>query len=373
MEIFWCGSILNFQGLQTYRGETPAASQWSKGLLMGLQHNNIKVTGFAPVWDSLFPKGKLFPGDEQSLDMEIPQLHVPYINLPTLRTRTVAFSLEKAISKKIKEGVRPAAILNYNTYPHYCLALKALVKKYEFIKWVNVVLDLDDPTIDNWAKFRKDTDCSQGSIFLSWWGYENAPISNKLHLDGGWSGELPVNKFSNEKVFLYAGKLADYGGINEIINSIKDFSHDGVYFDFYGKGNNEKLNALAAVDHRVRIKGFVEDDVLDQACREATAFLSPRDISFQGTRMIFPSKLLFYLKYRKPVLSPMLPGLSPEYSNVLFQPKDTSSVGWVEAMKSVLNLSKQELSNLADRIGIFISQKRWEQQASRLVEFIKEL
>lgn len=375
--IFWCGSILNYNGLKLYKGETPAATQWSRGLMHGLQKNGLDVTGFAPIWDSNFPKGKLFPSNAAYLDDSIRQIPVNYVNLPKIRTASIAGSLARQIEKQLKISKEaPLAILNYNTYPHYCQALKTVVKKYPEVNWVNIVLDLDDPTEDNWKRFLEDTEGSKGSVFLSWWGYENAPIKNKLHLDGGWDGELPAadSPDSNkEKIFIYAGKLADYGGINEIIAAIKELKAPDVFFDFYGKGSSPALNELAAADQRVRIRGFVSDAELDEACRTAMSFLSPRDINFHGTRMIFPSKLLFYLKYQQPVLAPMLPGVADDYKYVLLPPADSSAKAWADAMQQVLDMSQAEKEQRRDRIKQFITNKSWFHQGARLADFLKSL
>jgi hypothetical protein len=54
--IFFCGAILNHDGLLKYKGETPAASLWIKGFLSGIMDNGVDVLDLAPVWDNLFLK-----------------------------------------------------------------------------------------------------------------------------------------------------------------------------------------------------------------------------------------------------------------------------------------------------------------------------
>jgi len=368
--IFWCGSVLNFDGLKKYKGETPAATQWSRSLLSGLLSSGAEVKVFSPVWDSYYPKGRLFPGDYSSLDSNFNQHLVKYVNFPYLRTGSVAASLSRQLDKVIRSEGRPVAILNYNTYPHYCEAIKSVIAKYPDIRWINIVLDLDDPSEDKWGKFLNDTDGSFGSVFLSWWGYNNAPVRNKLHLDGGWDGELVDYDEPEEKVFLYAGKMAKYGGILEVIDAINSFSAQNVRFEFYGKGTCKELEELAKKDPRVRINGFVSDDELDIACKKAFAFLSPRDREFQGTKMIFPSKILFYLKYLRPVITPSLPGLSPDYDDALVSLVNNSTEEWVSAMEGLLAESPEEKVKRQTAIATLMGRKKWEDQAQALKEFI---
>ncbi len=371
--IFFCGATLNHKGLLKYKGETPAASLWIKGLLTGLMDNNVEVLGFAPVWDSLFPKGYLLPGDKNSLEPTIPQKLVKYLNIPYLREKSVAFSLERSIEKEIKSGNIPKAILNYNTYPYYCRALKKIAKKYPNIPWVNVVLDLDDPTVDNWKRFLNDTKGSFGSVFLSWWGFSGAPINEKLHLDGGWTGELPNPIYPPKKVFLYAGKYSKYGGIQDIVDAIKLIQDREVVFKFYGKGNYEPLQQLAKNDTRVQIKGFVSEEELDVACKNAYAFLAPREVDFQGTRMIFPSKILFYLKYQKPIISPKIPGLSPDYESVLIILKENTVNNFVYEINKAINFTEVQLNEVVEKSKKLLALKSWNMQARNLLNFLKNI
>jgi glycosyltransferase involved in cell wall biosynthesis len=371
--IFFCGAMLNHDGLVRYKGETPAASIWIKGFCTGLQNNGISVKCFSPIRDSLFPKGRLFPGQIKYLDNLVSHVLVRYINFPLLRTFSVAYSLEKAIVKEIKAGAEPIAILNYNTYPYYIKALKKVSRRFPKIPWVNVVLDLDDPTKDNWDSFLEDTNGSKGSVFLSWWGYKNAPIKNKHHMDAGWLGTLLDLTKSDKKIFLYAGKYAKFGGIDDIINAIKVLRENDIIFEFYGKDEYQLLSELAKIDKRVHIKGFVTDAVLDAACKKATAFLSPREYDFQGTRMIFPSKIIFYLKYQKPIISAMLPGLSPEYENLLIVPVGNLPSDWAKTMTAVLSYSELELVLLANKCRLLLKKKTWENQAKSLIGFLENI
>lgn len=371
--VFFCGSVLTHEGLKKYKGETPAASIWIKGFLTGLIENGVDVKCFSPIWDSLFPKGKLLPGNVKFLEPKIKQVLVRYLNFPFLRTYSVAYSLKKKIEAALKIENNTVTIINYNTYPHYCIALKKIAKKYPEVIWINLILDLDDPIIDNWEKFSKDTIGSKGFIFLSWWGFQNSPVKNKIHLDGGWSGKLPKPEQNNNIVFLYAGKFDVYGGIDEIINAIQLIKDDNIVFEFYGKDYYQPLVDLSLIDSRVKLFGFVTDEQLDAACRKATAFLSPREFDFQGTKMIFPSKILFYLKYQKPIISALLPGLSPEYNEVLISPTDNTPKAWVDSMHKVICFTKTEQNLIIEKSKLLLHKKEWKMQTQRVVQFIENL
>jgi len=373
MNIFFCGSVLNYEGLKNYKGEPPASSQWIKGFVEGLNFNNTNVTNISAIWDSLFPKGKLLPGNKLYLDTDLNQELVKYINLPLIREYSVGNSIYKSIKKQIANGNLPDVIFNYNTYPYYVRALKRIKKEYPSIKWINIILDLDDPSVDNWKNFLSDTLGSDGSVFLSWWGYENAPIKNKFHLDCGWNGELPTVNYTDEIKFIHAGKNAKYGGTDELIEVIRNCRLEYVSFHFYGKDSYSTLTQLAELDKRVVLHGFVSNEELDEACRNATAFLSPRELNFQGTKMIFPSKLLTYLKYQKPIISAILPGLSPDYSDLLIVPETNDSNGWNDAINKILNYTEIEFNDIKGRSNELLVKKHWNYQTNLLLNFINKL
>lgn len=370
--VLWCGAVITYEGLKKYKGEAPAASPWIKGFISGIQSQGFKVKIFATIWDSLFPKGELLPGNRKYLDSNFDQISVRYLNIPFLRNYSIKKSLERNIIKTIKKGNKPLAILNYNTYPYYCNAIKSVLKKFPEIAWFNVVLDLDDPIPDNWVNFKNDTEGAKGAIFLSWWGFENAPVKDKLHLDCGWSGKLPEYKFSTKKTFVHAGKMTAYGGIDSLIEAIKLVKSEDVIFKFYGKGSYKKLEDLAKNDKRVQICGFVNDEELVRNCESAYGFLSPRETNYQGTRMIFPSKILFYLKFQKPIISMMLPGMSPEYDKVLVKPSENSSVEWAKIINDSLEFSEHKLMAIKESSLEILNRKTWDNQGKSLLNFIKK-
>lgn len=372
--IYWCGASLNYEGLNQYKGEAPSATQWITGFITGLENNSAEVNVFAPIWDAYFPKGKLVPGNKKHLDKSFNQKLVRYLNLPYLRNLTASYSLYKKMVQTIKEkGNPPQAILNYNTYPHYVDAIKRVKKTYPNILWINVILDLDDPEKDNWQKFLNDTSGASANIFLSWWGYNNAPGIKKLHLDCGWSGNLPKYKINHKKIIVYAGKMAEYGGINTIIEAIRLVKDPNVVFKFFGKGTNNKLTALAKIDCRIKVNGFVTDEELQSKCENAYAFLSPREMSHQGNKMIFPSKILYYLTFRKPVISPILPGVAPDYYNLLVVPKEDSIQAWADSINDVLDYSSSEQNTIKTKTEQFLDSKTWKKQGESLLLFIETL
>ncbi len=373
MKIFFLGSALTFEALNTYKGETPSATHWISGLLNGLIDNKVKVTTFSPIWDAMFPKGFLFPGNKKDLDSRFDSKLIKYINIKYIRDIHISNNIYSEIEKEITKGNIPDVIINYNLYNRYANPAKRIKKKYPYIKWVNLILDADDPRNDNWDFVKRKTSGSDASVLLSWWAYQNAPIDKKLHLDSGWTGSLPPNKIHSEKIFLYAGKMLDDGSFKGLIETIEMIDDKSVFFDFYGKGTNHDLIKLSKENPNVRIRGFVTDEELDIACSQATAFLSPRDETNQENIMIFPSKILVYLKYKKPIISPILLGIAPEYNNVLLTTPHNTPKEWNDLINRIITNVDDIIEKTKTKTEELLEHKKWSSQTKRLITFISEL
>jgi hypothetical protein len=89
--------------------------------------------------------------------------------------------------------------------------------------------------------------------------------------------------------------------------------------------------------------------------------------------MIFPSKILFYLKYQKPVISSMLPGMSTDYKNVLIEPMDDSVVAWKNQIEIVSKYKSRDMLEIKQKTSILLAMKTWQNQGNNVINFIKKI
>jgi len=342
--VLFIGSVLNETGLKKNLGVSAAATQWSKGLLTQLQIQVDRLHVLNHVWNRSFPYGNILPGNKEDLPKNYNTILARYINLKGIRGRSLSKSLYKGFKQITKGGASPNIIFFYNAYS-YNISLAHKVRKHlSDVKLILIVLDHLDPEPDNWASFRNDTKIFDGCIFLSWWAYENAPIKNKIHIDSGWSGnleKLPVINENEEIVFIYAGKMEKYGGITKLIEAIKKIptEYENLRFEFYGKGESGDLIQLAQIDKRVHLKGFVSEKELESAFERANAFLSPLDLTVGNNKMVFPSKIMNYLRFQKPIIASKSKGISREYDDILFYVNDNDPNDWKLLIQKLLYLS----------------------------------
>lgn len=368
------GNACTDKATMRYKGVSQASSNWLAGLMRGIEAAGGTATAFAHVHDALWPKGYLFPGKREDLEPSVKQVLVRYGNVPTLRNAWLTKALVAAVSRHIKKNGVPDALLTYNLYPYYVEAAKIIAQKFS-IPWVPIVLDLDDPEANNWAEIRSIESVAKAYVFLSWWAYLNAPCAQKLHLDGG--GEMIVRDSapveSGTRTAVYAGKIADYGGVELLANAIKGVQSPAARFVICGKGKSEVLEKLAEADKRVTLAGFVPDAELAKICQTAHLFINPRPNDFQENKMIFPSKILFYLGYGVPLVSTWTPGLSPDYEQILIVPEQESADSLADTIAKVFNWAPEEYEEYRTRASQFVSQRSWAIQGGRLIQFLREV
>lgn len=375
MKAIWIGGIFSDQALASYRAVNQAQNRWSVGLVNGLQEFGWSFHSLAFRAEQLWPKGVLRPGVDQDFHPSVEPLLVPTWNLPYIRNRHLPGAYRRKLKDHIERCGRPDVIISYNPLPWHVPAAEYAVKEYG-IPWVSITLDLKYPG-ERMEHFKTKNQQAAGQVILSWWGFENCPLAPKLHLDGGYD-HLQEDEADYtagaKKIILYSGKYADYGGDDLLADTIEDCQRDDVEFWLLGKGESARIEALGKDDPRVKRFGFVSDAKLDSLCRKAHVFLNPRPNACADNRMTFPSKLLFYMAFGKPVVSTWTPGLSPEYKPFFSIPKEETGSAFAHAIDSVLSLPDKDRSSYRAGVFKFLGNSRsWRQQAKRLDSFTREI
>jgi glycosyltransferase involved in cell wall biosynthesis len=119
--------------------------------------------------------------------------------------------------------------------------------------------------------------------------------------------------------------------------------------------------------------GFVSEEKLISLSRQADIFVNPRPSSIPGNERNFPSKILEYLTFGKPVVSTWTPGLAPEYRDVLIVPDEENPQCLAQTIDRVFAWESQDLENNFFRTKLFLETTRtWELQARRLLEWLAQ-
>lgn len=339
------------------RSISPAATVWQLGFMGGVIENEYSIHCLCYMPYQTWPKGKLWVKRPNTDDLtkEINWVGVSYLNIKYLRHIWISLSWILTLLRGSNNIGDFTCGVTYN--PLFYNRMTVFILKLLGLKrWVSIVAD----------------DLSKGNpeqtLFLSYDYYLRSNVLNKYFLDGGVScvaDSLP-KKNCDTFVFLYAGAKTSLAGITDFVKLFNKLPrHFNIELHIYGKGDNIELDELSMVDDRIVLKGFVNDEELDIACRDANAFVNPRSRTTKYADNTFPSKLLKYIPYRKPIISTKAGGISPKYNSILeyYDPNN-----FAEFQRLVERLVSGEFSEYALLSDEFIRNNTWQKLTAGFLE-----
>jgi glycosyltransferase involved in cell wall biosynthesis len=352
-------------------------SLWLKGFCQGLKANGAKLELISHVPDRLFPYGELVPRNKLYLDEEFHTNHILYPNLPMLRTPALRIQY-LIMSKKHFLKTHFDYVISYNPSPQH-VAVGRWATKNTNAKWISVLLDPPEQNFDgDWNRYRNTYGPATVDVHLSWKSYVDFPGISKFHLDAGAETEVSCNKILfKDKPFkvLYSGKLEPtYGGSGLFLEFFKNCSSPDFQFILCGRVHDLRILEYAKTDSRILIKGFVSDTELNILCKDADAFFNIRDPHHVDNPYIFPSKLLFYLKYNKPIFSLHTPGIAPHYHDLMYFPEENTPLGLSQLVENFTNKYFQDWPLRKIRISNYLSHEgTWKSKTHALLAFCQSL
>ncbi len=372
----WLEGVFDQETVRNYPTISPASNFWQSGFLAGLiqAKQSVRVLGY-PV-ERVFPFGRLVvrAGSARLLPGVEGQV-LGYVNAPAVRDWVQTAALMRAAHLEVAGAqTRPEFAVVFSCLEHAsdetpAIRVARCLKASHGIPWVCIVADGATPA------------GADGYVYLAWSAYAaQHPSRPSIHIDGGVPSltrptpdqDLGVSTRSPRRL-MYMGALTEHGGVTQLAQSFVQLPHQDVELVICGRGENPDLMGLAASDARIVVKGFVDEQELDALARETYAFVNPRPSSFAPNRLNYPSKLLHYLGYERPVISTFTPGVSPEYGEVLVPVADESSLSLTRAMADCLDMPAAQYRALQQRVAAFARQRRWSHQIGRFTDWLHSL
>ena len=382
MNLLFLMLVFKEEAVRLHDVASHASNAWMTGVSRALIASgvNLRTVGHEPA--RVWPLGRhLLPGDPGHLREACPQQLVRFLNMPLLRHFFLCLGYRRAVCAAVRESGE-AVVCTYNPLLWQVYAAQAAVRKGA--RWISFVLDDDGVARHGWSRYLKQTRMAAGHVFVSQWAYEQAPVRNKLLMEGGveaWRGDKEDRR-SRVPSVMYAGLFSRSAGMDELLALIDATARQDVEFWICGRGICPELSRRAAQDQRIKLLGFLSEEALDQRLRSAWVLVNPRSVTHEESLMNFPSKLLRYLSYGKPVVTVWTPGIPAEYREVL-QVTDPGACGSEPAaigqamarqVEGVLQWGDAQRLAWQDKIQQFVVPgKLWASQGERLIEFLKSL
>ncbi len=351
MNILWFGPIMKPGKVSENNQQSPASNVWEIQQINALSdlNNNIKVYSYIPLRS--YPHGNLysFASKEYNPDMHenVTVNQMMYINVKYIREFILALVMIFSIIIKRDYKTNKVALFYNSSLPHRIVS--RFLRTFTKIKCIEIIAD------------DKHSESFDAHVYLSFGYYSSSLYDKKYFFD---QPAFPLVNIANKheivshkKNITYAGALSKYGGITEFAKSFisicettKELSD--LELTIVGHGTPDPLLINMSKHKNINFYGFVSVDKLQEILLSSDFFVNPRPILDENQRN-FPSKIITYLKYGKPILSSETEGLSPKYREILyfFDPDSNESIK--SSLLYFTSLSKDDLEKYRQKIVSF--------------------
>lgn len=370
--LLWLGGIFDHDAMLRRPGVNPAGRRTQNAVVQGLEALGVAVRTLGHVPEPIWPKGRFREPGTESLEPGIEGETVAYWNLPGLRMWSLGRSYVRGYDELAARRGPPALVLSYNAYP-YNIAVGRHAQE-RGVPWIPIIADMPSPA--ERERHDRAIEAADGRIYLSWAEYtrESAP-EPKLHMDHGVH-ELHFSESDTDAddppVVVYTGSLGPHAGASYLVEAFRQVEASDIELWICGFGNNADVDRAVAEDDRIRFLGLLPEDELHEVCLRATLFVNPRPSSRAGNAGNFPSKLLDYLKYGKPIISTWTAGISPEYRDVLTVLEEETPECLARTIEEVAGWGRETRRQRADTIRQFVrTRKMWPALIGHLVKWLE--
>jgi glycosyltransferase involved in cell wall biosynthesis len=300
---------------------------------------------------------------------------VSHWNAPGVRPLDLTHGYVRAVRQSLEGPRPPRAVISYNDWPWTVAAGRFAQERYD-VPWICIVADAPGPESGReYDAHVRRIGHAAGRVYLSWGRSEEAGGGPRIHLDGGVEGlrsRVASEPGAQEPpVVLFTGAMNRWAGASLLVQAFERLQHPTAELWLCGPGSNADVER-ATGNPRVRMLGLLDETTLQEVCGRATVFVNPRPTDLPENHSNFPSKVLEYLTYGKPVVSTWTAGLHPDFAAVLevVEPSDPENLA--AAMDAALHLTPAERDQRARRIEQFLVPGRlWHTQARRLLNWLR--
>ena len=366
----WLGPLVDEEVMLKRHAVSTGAIRWQAGLLEGLAAEGQVVRALSYVPEPVWPRGRQWVSGTECSRPGIDVTGISYLNVPVLKEMTLRMGHLTALRRLVRTRGVPEVALSYNAPGPYLAAGRWLLRR-ALVPWIPVILD-SPRTAPEVPVHERRLRAASGRVFLSWGSYASwTGRTPSLHLDGGVQSLPAPQPRPASRAILYSGALSKYGGIDFLVRAFQLVRAPDVELWICGKGTEIDRGSLSTADPRIRVLGTVPEAKLKELSAMAAVFANPRPPELYATQHTFPSKVLEYLSYGKPVVSTWSQVFSDSYRRVLLIPGDESPAAFALCLQQALDMPTEKREALRRTICDFLDDKLWRVQARRLIDWVR--
>lgn len=372
LRILWVGPVIA-ESLFTNLAVSAAASIWQQGFIdsIGVQGAQVEVLTHLPC--RAFPMGPLWPVHGGQIFPDHLQGHgLPYLNLPKVRDWFLARQYKQALERLL--AVKPFdLVVSYNAEAYVTAPIARTLSK-SLLPWVAIIADLPKVSPRRFMD-RSKVEAADGRIYLSWKNFIEFRNQQKdFYLEGGVHQQIgqTQNEDSGVRRIAYFGGITTLGGIDLFLGASKHLPGPGYEFHIVGVGDITRLSDSLKSDSRIVYHGSLSQNELIKLGQRMDMFVNPRPSKLSENN--FPSKILTYLGFGKPVISTFGYGISPDYKNILVGIDEETAPALAAAIEEVAQWDQEQLNQYQIKVHTFVREsKAWNIQAKRVLSWFESL
>ena len=347
--IFFLGEIYSYRILKKYSNLSAAASEWKQSFIQELENiSKRKVIKIQYCKERPWPFGN-FISKHIDFSKSKNSIFISYLNLPFIKQFIIYRKVIRAIKKRLVQKDRNI-IITYN-FLEADIKIAIFLKRFLSFSWLSICADFDD---NQKKTINKKIINSDKAIFLSEYAYRNYKEKNKL-LYLGSIKKIQKNLDKNINNFLYSGSLGNWTDINNFLNEFSKIKDKNI--KLYITTNNKKniIKQQLDKDKRIIYLGYLNDDQYKYLIKKIDCFVNLRDENNINNLYNFPSKLLRYFYFNKPVISSYMNNLSTDLKKSLIM--KTKRQSYSDLINFALKMNKKEINEVKKKMRDFIFNK----------------
>ena len=374
--LLWVGPIVSNEQMLNSSAVSPAGNKWQLNLLTALMQEGTSITNIGFLPQRVFPCGKYKGlGSNTFITRSVVSRQLKYLNIPYIRPISISKNY-KSFADQYFNNNKITLVITYNATKEN-VYFGNYIKSVYGIPWICIIADISGPA----PPLNRLNDIlvhADGAIYLSWKGFNQSKLKNKFHFEG--FVELLSNKINIEntpkipKILLYSGNMDVYAGLYNFCKGFNKVQAQNVEFWISGKGRINSIKNLISNDARIKFFGLVDNNKLNDLYSKADIFINPRKTELVENEYNFPSKILDYLSYCKPILSTWTEGLHPEYRKylTLFNDKEIKNI--TDAIEETLTWNVEKYYSISRNIYNFVvNSKQRSIQIKKLIKWLDKI
>jgi glycosyltransferase involved in cell wall biosynthesis len=350
-----------------------AASIWQQGLIKGFTEQGAQIEVVTHLPCQAFPKGSLWPRNDCSIfPKDLVGHPLDYINLPKVREWFLRWQYQKIIDS-LTASSQFDVLVSYNAEAYVTRPVAKIAAQMN-IPWVGIIADLPSNHLVQYLQ-RSQLARADGRIFLSWKNFSDFAVNKSDYFLEGGVYPLPFEYgVSHDGItrIAYFGGITKLGGIELFLNATRALVGDQYEFHIIGLGQSELLEPFLKTDKRIIYHGALSQEGLIRVGKQMDIFVDPRPQALSENN--FPSKILTYLSFGKPIISSMGKGIPPEYQPILIDLPSYDALSLAKLIEKMRHWSPDNLRDYRQKVEIFVSDfKSWDLQAQRAFSWLNAL